>query len=163
MYALIEASRSKSERAEPYYSVLAETSVRFSSHLPYARIEYATRPEYARRGTRDEPRFFRYDHDEAPIGATRWLILSAGYGLTLANSRVSPRPYIEAQYNRVWNERGGIDPSGLFGRNRFWSISTGMRIFVGGEPMRMGSYGILDPMTAMHDAPTLHAMSRHRH
>jgi hypothetical protein len=89
--------------------------------------------------------------------------VSGGYGFTLTNARVSPRPYIEAQYNRAWSERGGIEPTSLYGRSSFWSISAGMRIFVGGEPMRMGSYGILDAMTAMHDTPTLHAMSKHRH
>jgi hypothetical protein len=35
----------------------------------------------------------------------------------------------------------------LFGGTGFWAFSAGMRIFLGGGPMRMGTYGVLDPMT----------------
>jgi hypothetical protein len=163
LYALVEASRADPEHGDSYSAVLAEASIRSGRHLPYARVEYAIRPEYQREGAGSEKGFFRYDHDDEPVGATRWLIVSGGYGLTLTNAPVSPRPYIEVQYNRAWSERGGVDPVTLFGRSSFWSISAGTRIFIGGEPMRMGSYGILDSMTAMHDMPTLHAMSKHRH
>jgi hypothetical protein len=33
-----------------------------------------------------------------------------------------------------------------FGDDRFWSLSAGFKLFLGGDAMRMGSYGVLDPM-----------------
>jgi hypothetical protein len=153
-YALLEYSRSDGPDDTQYFSVLAEGSVRTGPHQPYARAEYATRPEWARLGPLSSDEFFRYDHDAHETGATRWLILTGGYGFALSNGQVSPRPYVEAQYHRVRAEQGGIQPSALFGRPSFWTLSAGMRVFLGGEPMRMGTYGILDPMTAMHKMPT---------
>lgn len=162
-YALAEYSRSTSSGDDPYFSMLAESSVRLGRHQPYGRIEYANRPEYQRNGPRTTNDFFRYDHDTDPIGATRWLIVTAGYGVSLSSSnRLSPRPFVEVQYNRIRPDRGGIDPAALFGRDNFWSMSAGLRVFVGGEPMRMGTYGILDPMTAMHDMSG-HQMSAAQH
>ncbi|HET9439990.1 MAG TPA: hypothetical protein VFO52_07450, partial [Longimicrobiales bacterium] len=150
MYGLLEASLSDAEEDEGYWSVVAEGSLQRGRHKPYGRIEYATRPEYARQGARGGDEFYRYDHDSHPIGATRWLIASAGYGHTVTRLPYSIRPYVEAQYNRVSEERGGIDPQLLLGRDNFWTFSAGFRIFLGGDPMRMGAYGILDPMTMMH-------------
>lgn len=150
MYGLAEASRSEPEHGEGFFSMLAEGSLAFGPHKPYGRIEYATRPEYERIGEPGTADFFRYHHDDEPVGATRWLILTGGYGFTAVGKTTSFRPYVEAQYNRVRGERGAIDPVLLFGRTSFWSISLGGRIFLGGEAMRMGMYGILDPMTRMH-------------
>ena len=58
------------------------------------------------------------------------------------------RPYVELQHNTVSRARGEVDPRQLYGDRDFWSASAGARIFFGGGPMRMGSYGALDPMTA---------------
>lgn len=153
-YAMVEYSRSDPDDDDAYFALLGETSVRVGRHQPYARVEYATRPEYQRNGPIGTTGFFRYDHDADPIGATRWLIVSGGYGISLgSNNKFSPRPYVETQYNHVRSERGGVDPVALYGRASFWTVSAGLRVFVGGEPMRMGTYGVLDPMTAMHDMP----------
>jgi hypothetical protein len=150
VYGLLEASRSDPEDVTGNYSILGEGSLTVGPHKPYARVEIATRPEYQRAGAPSTRGFFRYDHDEKPIGTTRWFILSAGYGYTATALPFSARPYVEAQFNRVRPERGGIDPVVLFGRSSFWSLSAGFRVFLGGDPMRMGSYGVLDPMTRMH-------------
>lgn len=150
-YALAEASGSEPERGDGYYSLLAETLLGLgegSRHQPYLRVEYATRPEYERDGAPGTPGFFRYDHDSHEIGATRWLIATAGYGYETSAYPVSVRPFVEVQRNRVGAERGGIDPRDLFGGRDFWSVSAGARLFFGGGPMRMGGYGALDPMTA---------------
>lgn len=155
-YTLVEYSLSDAEDGDSYFSMLGEGTARFGAHQPYARIEYATRPEYERDGPPSSDEFFRYDHDSHAIGSTRWLILTGGYGVVLGKGKMSPRPYIEAQYNRVSAEDGGIDPADLFGRPTFWTVSAGVRLFLGGEPMRMGTYGILDPMTAMHKMPAAH-------
>ena len=54
------------------------------------------------------------------------------------------------QLNQARGERGGIDPDALFGTDRFVSVTAGFRLFLGGGPMRMGSYGVLDDMTTTH-------------
>lgn len=162
-YALVELSNGQGEDDEErYFSLLGEAAWQRGAHQPYARLEYATRPEYAR-GVGDEG-FFRYDHDDHPIGATRWIIPTVGYGYTLTAQPISARPFAEVQYSRVAEERGGIEPHALFGTDSFWAISVGARIFLGGDPMRMGSYGILDPMSAsMRITPPLHPAGGHEH
>lgn len=151
VYSLAEASRSEPQRGDGHFSLLAETLVGLgegSRHQPYVRVEYATRPEFEREGAPGTPEFFRYDHDGHEIGATRWLIATAGYGYETSAYPVSVRPFVEVQRNRVGAERGGIDPRDLFGGRDFWSVSAGARLYFGGGPMRMGGYGALDPMTA---------------
>ena len=150
VYGLIEGSLSDPGHDEGYYSILAEGSVQRGRHKPYARVEFATRPEYAREGTPETEGFFRYDHDDHPIGSTRWLIASAGYGVTVSTLPFGLRPFVEGQFNSVSNHSGSIAPSAMYGRKSFWTLSAGFRIFLGGDPMRMGAYGVLDPMTMMH-------------
>ncbi len=150
VYALAEASRSWPEAGRGYYSLLGETRLGLGQgerHQPYYRVEYATRPEYERQGSPGTEGFFRYDHDAHAIGSTRWLINSVGYGYEASSFPVSTRPYVELQHNHVSAERGGVDPRALFGTRTVWSVSAGVRLFFGGGPMRMGSYGLLDPMS----------------
>lgn len=147
VYALLEASVSDLDDEEGFWSVLAETQLGRSGHQPYARVEYATRPEYHRNGAPGTEAFFRYDHDTHADGATRWLISTLGYGFQPSSpGRISSRPFVEVQHHYVSSERGSVDPKLLFGKRSFWSMSAGFRLFVGGGPMRMGSYGTLDPM-----------------
>lgn len=148
LYSLLEASRSEPEGGEEgYYALLGETMAGIGRHRPYLRVEYSTRPEWER----EDDDFFRYHHDDDPIGATRWLIASAGYGWQLSGFPVSTMPFVEVQHNRVWAQRGQADPIDLFGDDRFWSVSAGVRLFLGSAgPMRMGSYGVLDDMTSNH-------------
>ena len=63
---------------------------------------------------------------------------------------MATRPFIEVQHNHASPERGGVEPEILFGARGFWTVSAGFRLFFGGGPMRMGSYGVLDDMTLMH-------------
>ena len=150
MYTLVEASLSDPQHGSGYYSVVGEGSLQRGGHKPYARVEFATRPEWTRQGSPDSRGFFRYDHDAEPIGATRWFIVTGGYGFTATSLPFSMRPFVEAQFNRADHERGPLKPVELYGRRTFWTLSAGFRMFLGGDPMRMGSYGILDPMTLMH-------------
>ena len=94
--------------------------------------------------------FFRYDHDAHATGVTRWLIATAAYARHLSSDPVSLRPFLEVQYHWVRAERGNL-PRGEFpgADSSFWVLSLGARLFLGGGPMRMGSYGVLDPMTVM--------------
>lgn len=164
LYALAEGSRSELEgSARGYYSILAETRLELGAggrHQPYYRIEYATRPEYHRLGDPGSADFFRYDHgEEGEQRATRWLINSIGYGYELLDLPVSVRPFGEIQHHLVRPERGGVDPEELFGTNSFWAVSTGFRMYFGGSTMRMGRYGVLDPMNHLPgtEVPSTHA------
>lgn len=152
LYFLVEASRSEpAGEAEGFYSLLGEARAELGSagrHQPYLRLEYATRPEFERLGPPGSEGFFRYDHhEETTDRATRWLITSLGYGVDLTGLPVSVRPFVEVQHHRVWAERGGVEPEALLGTDDFWAFTTGFRVFLGGGPMRMGSYGVLDPMS----------------
>lgn len=160
LYALVEASRSEPEEEDGYFALLGETLLEHGPHQPYYRVEYATRPEYEREGAPGTEDFFRYDHDAHPAGATRWLINSLGYAYELTGYPISARPFVEVQHNWVRPERGGPEfaPEALFGTDSFWSVSAGFRIFFGGDPMRMGTYGVLDHMTAMHRTTGMEAM-----
>lgn len=163
LYGLVEVSKSEPQEDEGYFSILGETQLTRGAHRPYYRIEYATRPEYEREGAPGTEGFFRYDHDSHAIGATRWLINTIGYGYDLTGYPVSARPFVEFQHNVVRPERGDIQPEALFGKRSFWGVSAGFRIFLGGNPMRMGSYGILDAMTAMHRSGAAHGASEGQH
>jgi hypothetical protein len=151
VYALMEFSRSEPEHTDGFFSFLAEAQAEFDVHRPYFRFEYATRPEYPRDGAPGTADFFRYDHDAHPLGATRWAIANVGYNLVATRGPVGIIPFVNVQHHRVALERGvaGLEPAALFGTDTFWSVSFGMRVFFGGGPMRMGAYGVLDPMTSM--------------
>ena len=152
LYTLLEASRSQPRGEQGFYAVLGEAQLSTRRHRPYARFELATRPEYHREGPLGTPGFFRYDHDTHTDGATRWAISTLGYGYDLSEGSVAARPFVEVQHNKVTRARGDVDPGALFGQTGFWSLSAGFRLFFGGGPMRMGIYGVLDPMTARPDA-----------
>ncbi|HUF76688.1 MAG TPA: hypothetical protein VMM35_10435 [Longimicrobiales bacterium] len=149
LYALAEGSQSFLAGHEDFFSLLAEARYQIGGHQPYARVEYAARPEYAREGAPGEDGFFRYEHHEDPIGTTRWLIATAAYAYELSAAPWGLRPFVEVQHHQVRGDAGGIVATDLFGRTRFWAVSVGARVFLGGGPMRMGTYGVLDAMTAM--------------
>lgn len=153
LYALAEGSRSFLAGHEDFFSLLAEARWSGRGHQPYARVEYASRPEYAREGPGGSAGFFRYDHDADPIGTTRWLVATAAYAFELTPGPWSVRPFVEVQHHQVRGDAGTVTATGLYGGTRFWALSAGARIFLGGEPMRMGSYGILDSMTEMEMVP----------
>ncbi|HWK89037.1 MAG TPA: hypothetical protein VNP72_03555 [Longimicrobium sp.] len=152
LYNLVEASRSEPHGDhQGYYSLLGETLATVGRHAPYARIEFSTRPEFARESPTGGEGFFRYDHDAEAIGATRWVITTLGYGLRTSRFPAGSLPFVEVQHHRVRGERGAVDPALLFGDDSFWSLTAGVRLFLGSSgPMRMGSYGVLDDMTWMH-------------
>ena len=150
-YALVEASRREPQGApQGYYAILGETKLGLglgARHRPYTRVEYSTRPEYERAGPLGTDGYYRYDHDAHSTGATRWLVSVVGYAYGATRFPLAVQPFAEIQHNRVWKERGEAEPEDLFGGRSFWSATVGFRVFLGGS-MRMGSYGVLDPMAA---------------
>ena len=161
LYALVEGSGSFLEDHESFFSLLGEARYQIGGHQPYARVELAERPEYAREGAAGEDDFFRYEHHEDPVGTTRWLIMTAAYAYELTGTPWGLRPFVEVQHHQVRGDAGGIVATDLFGGTRFWAVSVGARVFLGGGPMRMGSYGVLDAMTAMRREMAAGAMHQH--
>jgi hypothetical protein len=154
---LVEASRRDPAHGEGWYALLGEAEVKAGRHQPYYRVELATRPEYARDAATGDG-FFRYARDAAPTGRTRWLINTLGYRYELFRGSFLAAPFVEVQHNDV---RGldGVDAAALFGAGGFWSVTAGARIFLGGGPMRMGTYGVRDEMTRMHHGNAMQGMT----
>lgn len=148
VYALVEASASYLTDHTDFFSVLAEARYDHNGHQPYMRVEYASRPEYDREATSGSG-FFRYHDHEDPIGSTRWLITTAAYAYEVTGWPLSIRPFVEAQYHQVRGDRGPVSATDLYGTTSFWALSFGARIFLNGGPMKMGTYGVLDPTTEM--------------
>jgi hypothetical protein len=148
VYVMAEASRSFLADHTDFFSILGEMRWDDGRRQPYARVEYAARPEYDREGLAGDDDFFRYDHDEDPMGRSRWLIVTAAYAQQATPNPWSVRPFVEVQFHSVVSDEG---PSArqIFGSSSFWALSLGARVILGGDPMRMGSYGVLDPMTEM--------------
>lgn len=144
VYALVEGSRSWPEDATGLFSLLGEIRLDVARHQPYARVEYARRPEYAREGINGDG-FFRYSHDDQPMGTTRWLIFGVAYAYRVSDYPVSIVPFFEVQYYRVF-EGNGLEPRILFGGDSFWGLVVGARVLLGGEGVRMGGYGVVDGM-----------------
>lgn len=150
LYVMSEVSGSNPAVGEGHHSVLGEAQLatgRERRHQPYYRVELATRPEYERQGAPGTPEFYRYAHDAHEIGATRWVIHTLGYGYETRPLPVSVRPFVELQLNSVTADRGAVDPRTLYGSRSVWSLTLGARLYFGGGAMRMGGYGVLDPMT----------------
>lgn len=147
MYFLVEASRGDPDFDASWWSVLGEGQLGFGAHRPYGRLELATRPEYERRGAPGSRDMFRYDHDAEPIGATRWFIATGGYEYRVSMYPVGVLPFVELQFANAANERGDVAATELFGTQNLWTLNLGVRLYFGGGPMRMGSYGVLDAMT----------------
>lgn len=146
LVALVEGSRSWPVGEEGYWALLAEARAVAGAHTPYARVEWATRPELHRRGSPGTDEYYLYERGIHADGATRWLIVSLGYGADGGQGLLTANPFVEIQYHRVAASRGSVDPMALFGRRGLWSLSGGFRLYLGGGSMRMGSYGVLDPM-----------------
>lgn len=148
LYGLVEGSWSFLEDHSSLFSFLGEARYATGRHQPYARIEYARRPEYAREAASGDD-FFRYEHHEDPVGSTRWLIATAAYAYQITGAPWGVRPFVEVQHHQARRDRGSVSATDLFGSTSFWTVSLGARVFLGGGPMRMGSYGVLDAMTHM--------------
>lgn len=160
--ALVEGSLADAGADDRYFSVLGEARVVSGAHQPYLRLEHATRPEYPRDGAPGTDAFFRYDHDAMPLGSTRWLIVTAGYAVEATRAPGSVRPFVEVQRHGVRPDRGTVQPVDLFGARSFWAITAGARIFLGGDPMPMGRYGVLDAVTSMGRSMASAGMEPHR-
>ena len=85
---------------------------------------------------------------DAARAAGRSLLVTAAYAHQVTANPWSIRPFLEVQYHHVGADQGPTVQQ-LFGSPSFWALTFGVRLLAGGDPMRMGSYGVLDPMTEM--------------
>lgn len=124
-----------------YYTALVEGAMALGRHRPYARFERTDRPEETR--TLDPFRSVRPHLDDATLGVTRWIIWSAGYGVSLltAKGRLEVRPFIEGSMAHVERLGGIFDPETAYGSDVLPSVTLGVRMDWGGmSAMRMGRY-----------------------
>jgi hypothetical protein len=141
VYALIEWART-SEAAGffVFHSLLAEGAWSAGRHRLYYRFERTERPEEERIS---DFRSRRPHLENSILGTTRWTIHTVGYSLegqAVGSIRVAPLAELSA--GSIGRVRGGIfDVAGLYGDDRFWSWSLGVRVSAGGGMHRMGRYG----------------------
>jgi hypothetical protein len=162
LYGLVEGSWSFLEDHQSFFSFLGEARYARGRHQPYLRVEYARRPEYTRGGTSGDD-FFRYEHHEDPVGSTRWLISTAAYAYQVSGAPWGLRPFVEMQHHQARLDQGSVSATELYGTTSFWVVSAGARVFLGGGPMRMGSYGALDAMTHMQRSMATGMPAEHVH
>ena len=144
---LVESSRESHSGAEHgFWALLAEARLDTGRSLPYFRAEYAARPEFARFGAPGSDDFYRYGLDDEAIGGNIWWVATAGYARRLTAGHFQLRPFMEAQWIRIREDWGGFPPAELYGTDDGWILNAGFKIYWGGDPMPMGSYGVLDPM-----------------
>lgn len=126
-----------------FRSWLAEGAWTRGRHRPYLRYENTDRPEEGR--TQDPFRGIRPHLENSILGATRWSVTTAGYGVELFRpARLSVQPFVEVSYATVEKLGGGIfDPAVIYGGNTFWRLTGAVRVSWRMQGHRMGRYGVL--------------------
>lgn len=138
-YALVEWARTtEASGAFVFTSVLAEGALRVGRVRPHYRFERTERPEEERVAPF---RSARPHHEDAILGGSRWTTHTAGAGLRVGRHL---EPLVEATVGRIAKARPGVfDVDSWYRRDRFWSLSAGVRVTLGAAPHRMGRYGVL--------------------
>ena len=146
VYLLAEWARTEEANFFVYRSLLAEGAWESGGQRLLWRIERTERPEESR--TADPFRSVRPHLDNSILGRTRWTVLTAGYALRMspARSPVRIEPQLEVALGKIRSLDGpGFDPATFYGRDRFWTISLGIRAGWGTMMHRMGRYGAVEP------------------
>ncbi len=132
-----------------YNTTLAEAALRTQPWKVALRFERTTRPEEEREA--DPFRTPRPQGDENILGATRWNTISASVGYAFSVRSVRLEPFAEAEHSVVREVTGSsFHPSLIYGSDRLWTLSLGLRAGVGMTHGRMGRYGVaLPPAAAM--------------
>ncbi|HEY8257383.1 MAG TPA: hypothetical protein VIG08_06985 [Gemmatimonadales bacterium] len=141
VYGLVEWART-SEAAGffVFHSLLAEGAWTAGRHRLQYRFERTERPEEERlSGFRS----LRPHLENSILGTTRWTIHTAGYEIdALRTGWFRLRPLAELSYGTISRVGGGVfDIRTVYGRDRFWSVSLGVRLGAGMDMHRMGPYG----------------------
>ena len=145
-YALAEWARTdvgrRDRRPFHYTTALVEGELRRGPLIAGLRLERTTRPEEARLA--NPFRTVSPATDESILGITRWEILTAMLGTSLGRHRwMSAEPFVEGAWLRARAEVNPtfFSPEVLYGSDRIWSLSAGLRLRAGTPHPRMGRYG----------------------
>lgn len=131
-------------------SWLAEGWVAHRKWKAAGRIEWTLRPEEERAGS-----MFRspWPHiDEHVFGLTRWFIVSANLSHAFKAGPLRLEPLLEVSHQRPTPDtRPAIfEPEQMYGSDKLWSFSLGVRIEAGASHKRMGRYGVALTETHLH-------------
>ena len=129
-------------------SWLAEGAVSQGAWKAAGRVERTLRPEEERAGS-----IFRspWPHiDQHIFGLTRWFIVSANVSRSLKLGALRAVPVLEVSHQRPTPEVEPVlfEPEQLYGSNRLWSFSLGVRLGAGASHNRMGRYGAALPASS---------------
>lgn len=145
-YALVEVARTTEWagrlRAFDFRSVLAEGEVAAGDASLAVRLERTDRPEEAR--AESPYRTVRPLLDFGILGRTRWEIVSVHAApRTFSFGALRLRPFVEGAYHHPTPlvTPTPIEPVSLYGSDRLWMASFGVRMHAGRLRARMGRYG----------------------
>ena len=132
------------------HSALAEGSAERGPWRASGRIERTVRPEDERAGS-----IFRspWPHvDEKIYGLTRWILVSASVSRSLEVRGLRVAPFLEVGHQRPKpaSEIQLFAPKDMYGSDKLWSFSAGLRFGVGDPHKRMGRYGVALPQAHVH-------------
>jgi hypothetical protein len=154
VYGLLEWARtSEAGGFFVFHSLLAEGAWTAGRHRLHYRFERTERPEEERIS---DFRSRRPHLENSILGTTRWTIHTLGYTLRgVQVSGVRLEPLGEVSTGSIARVGGGLfDVATLYGDDRFWSWSLGLRLGAGGRVHRMGRYGAAADATHRHDMGT---------
>lgn len=141
LYGLVEWARtSEAGGFFVFQSFLAEGAWTVGRHRLHYRFERTERPEEERISNF---RSRRPHLENSILGTTRWTIHTLGYtlpGVEVGGLRLEPLG--EVSLGAIVRVGSGLfDVVTLYGDDKFWSWSLGVRLAAGGRTHRMGRYG----------------------
>jgi hypothetical protein len=76
-------------------------------------------------------------------GLTRWVIATANvsHAFSVRGLQLDPVFEVSRQWARATTEPAFFEPEQLFGSDRLWSLTLGVRLRAGMPHLRMGRYG----------------------
>lgn len=158
-YALGEWARTgEGDGAFVYHSVLGEAALHGRILGIAYRFERTERPEETRAA---EPfRTVLPLLDNSLLGETRWTIHTLRLDLTLTDDWPGflLAPFAEFATGKVAALTPGFNPVAFYGRDTFWSLTTGVRIQLGARLHRMGRYGMAVPARRLPALEPMHGM-----
>jgi hypothetical protein len=153
-YGLLEWARtdeySASRPSFSFGSWLAEGQLSRGHSAVALRYEQTVRPEEERLS--DPFRSPRPHADANILGVTRWRIVSARVGRTLAaREGLGLHPFLEVARLRAAEtlRPSLLVPADFYGSERMWSVSAGVGIAAGPSHRRMGRYGAALPTATL--------------
>ncbi len=145
VYALVETGQTaEGEDGIEYFhyrTVLAEAAVARAGWQAALRFERTVRPEEERE--LDWFRSVRPHNENTILGRTRWTSGTLSLSYLWSRGGLQVRPFAEVVHlqARSLDEFPVLTPRLLYGSDRLWSFSFGVRSSIGAWHQRMGRYG----------------------